>query len=179
MDPILPFSEKWKEATVNSSVKPSKFIRSLREPAIFAGAPEFASEIARAIPYPKPQSNAAKFFEGLTLQSNAAAVFDRPPPNSPNRPPTNAELAQIRAEAEARETAKRAELERQVQLQKRRMNLMGMQRGLRQTPVGPVIPIGKIRPQSPGNKKDGGKRKTVRKHKGKKAKKTNKRRHSI
>ena len=175
MKPILPFSEKWKEATVNSSVKPSKFIRSLRDPAIFT-AP-IATAIAEATPYPKPQSNAAKFFEGLTLQSNAAAVFDRPPPNSPNRPPTNAELEQIRAEAEAREAAKRAELERQVQLQKRRMNLMGMQRGLRQTPVGPVIPIGKIRPQSPGNKKDGGKRKTVRKHKGKKAKKTNKRRH--
>ena len=48
-----------------------------------------------------------------------------------------------------------------------------MQRALR----GTVIPIGKIRPRSPGNNTDGGKRKTVRKHKGKKVKKTNKRRH--
>jgi hypothetical protein len=176
MDPILPFSKNWEEATVISSVKPSKFIRSLREPAIFSQR-RFAREIAQATPYPKPQSNAAKFFEGRPLEPNAA-VFAKPPPNSPNRPPTNAELAEIRAEAEAREAAKRAELERQVKLQKRRMNLMGMQRGLRQTPVGPVIPIGKIRPQSPGNnKKDGGKRKTLRKHKGKKVKKTNKRRH--
>ena len=76
-----------------------------------------------------------------------------------------------------RQAAKRAELERQKQTQQRRMNLMGMQRGLRQTPVGPVFPIGQIRAESPGNKNHGGKRKTVRKHMGKKSKKTNKRRH--
>ena len=175
MKPILPFSNKWAEATVKSRVKPKKFI-SLQDPAVFANAPQLATAIAESIPYPKPQSNAAKFFEGRPLEPNAA-VFAKPPPNNPNRPPTNAELAQMRAEAEAREAAKRAEIERQKQTQQRRMNLMGMQRGLRQTPVGPVFPIGQIRAESPGNNKYGGKRKTVRKHMGKKAKKTNKRRH--
>ena len=176
MDTILPFSKNEITPTVLSRVKPSKKITSLREPAVFA-AQRLATAIAESTMYPKPKSNAAKFFKGPTLPSNAAAVFARPPPNSPNRPPTNAELAQMRAEAEAREAAKRAELERQKQTQQRRMNLMGMQRGLRQTPVGPVFPIGQIRAESPGNNKYGGKRKTVRKHMGKKAKKTNKRRH--
>lgn len=176
MDTILPFSKKWEEATVKSRVKPKKFI-SLQDPAVFANAPQLATAIAESTPYPKPQSNAAKFFKGPTLPSNAAAVFARPPPNSPNRPPTNAELAQMRAEAEVREAAKRAEIERQRQTQQRRMRLIGMQRDFRQTPVGPVFPIGQIRAESPGNNKYGGKRKTVRKHMGKKAKKTNKRRH--
>jgi hypothetical protein len=173
MDPILPFSEKWAEATVKSRVKPKRII-ALQYPAVFANAPKLATAIAESTIYPKPESNAAKFFKGQQLESNAAAVFARPPLNSNNRPPTNTELAQIRAEAEAREAAKRAELERQRQTQQRRRDLIGMQRGFRQTSV---FPIGQIRPQSPGNKKDGGKRKTLRKYKGKKVKKTNKRRH--
>ena len=92
MDPILPFSEKWAEATVKSRVKPKRII-ALQYPAVFANAPKLATAIAESTIYPKPESNAAKFFKGPTLPSNAAAVFARPPLNSNNRPPTNAELA--------------------------------------------------------------------------------------
>ena len=170
MEPILPFSKNELTPTVLSRVKPSKKITSLREPAVFA-AQRLATAIAESTMYPKPQSNAAKFFEGQPLEPNAA-VFAKPPPNSPNRPPTNAELAQIRAE-----------LERQKQARNRLVKLRRLQRNLpmRTSPI-----IGKMRAPSPNTENkyiigssgiSGGKRKTLRKHKGKKAKKTNKRRH--
>jgi hypothetical protein len=170
MEPILPFPKDL-TATVTSRVKPRN-IKSLQEPAIFT-VPGLASAIAESIPYPKPQSNAAKFFKGQPFKSNAA-VFAKPPPNNPNRPPTNTELAQIRLATEARKAAEIADIQRRIQTEKRRMKLMGMQRELRKSPL---FQIGKIPSQSPGNNTDGGKRKTVRKHKGKKVKKTNKRRH--
>jgi hypothetical protein len=172
MEPILPFPKDL-TATVTSRVKPPKNIESLKNPAIFT-VPGLASAIAESTIYPKRISPTAEFFKEQPPESNAAAVFARPPPNNPNRPPTNAELAEIRAEAEAREAANRAKLEQERKTEKRRGDLMRMQRVFRERPV---VPIGKIRPQSPGNKTDGGKRKTVRKHKGKKVKKTNKRRH--
>ena len=171
MEPILPFSKNELTPTVLSRVKPSKNITSLREPAVF-GAPRLATAIAESTMYPKPKSNAAKFFKGPTLPSNAAAVFARPPPNSPNRPPTNAELAQMRAE-----------LERQKQARNRLVKLRRLQRNL---PMQTSPIIGKMRAPSPNTENkypngssgiSGGKRKTLRKHKGKKAKKTNKRRH--
>ena len=172
MEPILPFSKTWETPTVTSRVKPRN-IKSLKEPAIFT-VPGLASAIAESIPYPKPQSNAAKFFKGQPPESNAAAIFARPPLNSNNRPPTHAELAPIRLATEAKKAAEIADIQRRIQTEKRRMNLMGMQRELRKSPL---FSIGKMPSQSPGNKTDGGKRKTVRKHKGKKVKKTNKRRH--
>jgi hypothetical protein len=102
--------------------------------------------------------------------------------NSNNRPPTNAELAQIKAETEAREAAKAAELQQQKQARNRLDRLRKLQRNLpSQTSL-----IGTMRAPSPNTGKKyingrsgvtGGKRKTLRNHNGKKAKKTNKRRH--
>ena len=86
MDPILPFSEKWAEATVKSRVKPPN-IKSLKEPAIFADSPGFATAIAESTIYPKRISPTAEFFKGQPPESNAAAIFARPPLNSNNRPP--------------------------------------------------------------------------------------------